>query len=76
LGRMAIWSMKKWRLMFYYQLFNALIIIGSPIVGGLLAVRPIVGVSAGLLIGQTIWCPIAWALIYKATHSAPERSGV
>jgi O-antigen/teichoic acid export membrane protein len=73
LGRMAIWSMKNWRLMFLYQLLNAVVVIISPIIGGYLSSRPIVGVSGGLAVGQLIWCPIAWVLIYVATH--PNRSG-
>jgi O-antigen/teichoic acid export membrane protein len=68
LGRMAIWSMKDWKFMTWYQLLGSVIVIAGPIIGGLSFSKPLAGVTAGVVAGQIIWCPIAWYLIYLATH--------
>jgi O-antigen/teichoic acid export membrane protein len=73
LGRMAIWSLKAWRLMAWYQVLGAIVVIAGPIIGGFCFARPLVGVSVGLLVGQVVWLPAAWFLIYMATHR-PEKS--
>lgn len=67
-GRSAIWSMKAWKLMAWYQLLGAGFLIAGPLVGGMAFSPPLLGVSVGLLVGQALWCPIAWWLIHYATH--------
>ncbi len=68
LGKMAIWSLKAWRLMVWYQVLGAILVIAGPIIGSFCFAQPLVGVSVGLLAGQVLWLPIAWYLIYLATH--------
>jgi len=70
LGRMAIWSLKSWKLMTWYQILAAGFCAVGPVVGGLLCASPLKGVSLGVLSESVIWCPIAWCFIYLATHRA------
>lgn len=69
-ARNVIESMKAWRIMFWYQMLGASFVIFGPIVGGFYFTKPLLGVSVGLLVGQILWCPVAWYLIYIATHQS------
>jgi O-antigen/teichoic acid export membrane protein len=74
LGRIAIWSLKSWRLMVWYQILASGLLVVGPIVGGVLWSVPLTGVSAGVLAAQVILCPITWYLIYTATHPSTANS--
>ena len=78
LGRMAIWSMKDWKLMTWYQVLSIVFTIAGPVLGGWLGQEtPLLGVSLGILISQAAWLPVAGCLVYLATHrrrSPPEQA--
>ena len=73
-GSMAIWSMKDWKIMAWYQVLSSVFSIVGPVVGGLWATKPLTGVSLGVLGSQVAWCVIAWYLIYVATHRPTSPS--
>jgi O-antigen/teichoic acid export membrane protein len=74
LGRTAIWSLKAWKLMVCYQAIGAGFTVAGALLGVTFCREPLVGVSAGLLTAQVVWCPVAWTLIYAATHPATETA--
>ena len=68
IGRMAIWSMKDWKMMTWYQVLYCFFIIGGPLLGGIFGKTALVGVAVGTLIAQAAWMPVSIYLIYLATH--------
>ena len=75
LGRMAIWSMKDWKLMTWYQVLSILFTIAGPVLGGWFGKQtPLIGVSMGILISQAAWLPVAGLLVYLATHKRIART--
>lgn len=68
LGKMAIWSMKDWKLMSWYQILSLIFVIGGPLLGGWLGKTPLLGVSIGTVIAQAAWLPVGGFLIYLSTH--------
>jgi len=68
LGRMAIWSLKDWKMMTWYQVLSIVFTIAGPVLGGWFGKTPLIGVSVGILISQAAWLPVAGCLVYLATH--------
>ena len=68
LGKMAIWSMKDWKIMAWYQILYGVFLIVGPVLGGCFGKTPLIGVSIGILISQIMWVPVAAYLVYLATH--------
>ena len=73
LGKLAIWSLKDWKMMAWYQVLYCVFLVAGPVLGGwagkALGHTPLIGVSVGILISQAAWLPVAGYLVYRATHS-------
>jgi O-antigen/teichoic acid export membrane protein len=74
LGKMAIWSLKDWKLMAWYQILSVVFTVAGPILGVCLGKTPLLGVSIGTVIAQAAWLPIGAYLVYLATHRRGETS--
>jgi O-antigen/teichoic acid export membrane protein len=72
LGKMAIWSMKDWTIMAWYQILYGVFLIAGPVLGGCFGKSPLIGVSIGILVSQAVWVPVAGYLVYVATHRTPR----
>lgn len=72
----AIWSMKTWRMMVFYQIVNSALLACGPI-ALLWCVRdPLLAVSAGLLVAGVLRGLLALVCGYVATHPArPPAAG-
>ena len=72
IGKLAIWSLKDWKIMAWYQILYCVFLLAGPILGGWCGknwgVSPLIGVSVGILISQASWIPVAGYLVYVATH--------
>jgi hypothetical protein len=72
IGKLAIWSLKDFKMMAWYQILYCVFLLGGPVVGGWfghhLGSSPLLGVSVGILISQALWIPVAGYLVYLATH--------
>ena len=73
IGKLAIWSMKDWKIMAWYQILNCVFIVAGPVAGGFLGKDLLIGVSLGIVISQVLWIPVAGYLVYVATHR-PSRT--
>jgi O-antigen/teichoic acid export membrane protein len=72
IGKSALWSMKKVRLMTSYQVLAAAFSVAGPLVGVKYFESALTGVSVGYLVAQILLCPVAWGLTYMATHQIPR----
>lgn len=72
IGKLAIWSMKDWKLMACYQILNCVFIVAGPVLGACFGKDLLLGVSLGIVISQVLWIPVAGYLVYLATHKAPS----
>lgn len=68
IGKLAIWSLKDWKMMAWYQILYCGFSVAGPVLGGCLGKNPLIGVSVGILISQAVWLPVAAYLVYLATH--------
>jgi len=69
LGRMAIWSMKDWKMATWYQVLGTAFGVAGIILGGYFGKKtPLTGVAIGSLLSQVAWLPIGGYLVYLATH--------
>ena len=68
IGKLAIWSLKDWKLMAWYQILNCVFILAGPIAGAFLHQDLLIGVSLGIVTSQVLWIPVAAYLVYLATH--------
>jgi len=68
MGKMAIWSMKDWKIATWYQSLNIVVGAAGVMLGGLIARSPLIGVCVGGMIAQIVWLPIGALLVYYATH--------
>lgn len=68
IGKLAIWSMKDWKIMSCYQILNCVFMIAGPVLGGYFSHDRLLGVSVGIVISQALWLPVAGYLVYLATH--------
>ena len=73
IGKLAIWSLKDWKMMAWYQILYCVFVLAGPMLGGWVGkthgYTPLIGVSVGILISQAAWIPVAGFLVYQATHS-------
>jgi O-antigen/teichoic acid export membrane protein len=75
LGRMAIWSMKDWKVATWYQALGIAFGITGIILGGYFGKTPLIGVAVGSVAAQVAWLPIGGYLVYLATHRRVAPSG-
>ncbi len=75
IGKLAIWSLKDWKLMAWYQVLYCMFLVAGPVLGGKFGESPLLGVSVGILISQAAWIPVAGYLVYLATHKQTPTSG-
>ena len=72
IGKLAIWSLKDWKMMAWYQILYCVFLVAGPVFGGWVGkthgTTPLIGVSVGILISQAAWIPVAGFLVYQATH--------
>ncbi|MFO1487478.1 MAG: oligosaccharide flippase family protein [Verrucomicrobiota bacterium] len=68
IGKLAIWSLKDWKIMAWYQVLNCVFIVAGPLGGALLGKDLLTGVSLGIVTSQMLWVPVAAYLVYLATH--------
>ena len=72
IGKLAIWSLKDWKMMAWYQILYCVFVLAGPMLGGWVGkthgYTPLIGVSVGILISQAAWIPVAGLLVYRATH--------
>ncbi len=72
-GKLAIWSLKDWKMMGRYQILNCIFIVVGPVAGGCYGKNTLLGVSLGIVITQVLWLPVAGLLVYLATHKPLEN---
>lgn len=68
IGKLAIWSLKDWKLMAWYQILTCVFTVAGPLAGALYGSDLLLGVSQGIVISQMLWMPVAAYLVYLATH--------
>jgi O-antigen/teichoic acid export membrane protein len=68
IGKMAIWSMKDWKTMAWYQVLFCVFIVGGPLLGAMFGSSALIGVAVGSLIARALWLPVGCCLVYFATH--------
>src|ERR1017187_5633146 len=75
LGRMAIWSMKDWKMATWYQGLGVGFGVAGIVLGGYFGKTPLIGVAVGSLIAQIAWLPVGGYLVYLATHRRASPIG-